>query len=190
MTVRSKVEGVLLRYLCRDGRLVEPGAPLAEIRTVSGLRGSNKIFISYRHDDEPHCAGRIFERLRNDFGRWQVFLDRDALELGPDCVDQIDKALSAAEILSVVIGSRWLTPPIYEADDPHRREIRTALEQKKHIIPICVEGGIMPNPEDLPEELRPFTRRTGLFVTHDTWELAIERRRQTLAERLSWRELT
>jgi hypothetical protein len=51
---------------------------------------SGKTFISYRRDDSPASAGRLYDRLTTHFDRRLVFMDVDALEPGTDFVEAID----------------------------------------------------------------------------------------------------
>ena len=40
------------------------------------------IFISYRRDDSRDIAGRLVDRLRQDYSDEQLFLDIDAIPAG------------------------------------------------------------------------------------------------------------
>jgi hypothetical protein len=41
-----------------------------------------RIFISYRRDDDPSAAGRLYDALSASFGADGVFMDTDTLEPG------------------------------------------------------------------------------------------------------------
>jgi TIR domain len=64
------------------------------------------IFISYRRQDEPNFAGRLYDRLVAQFGRSNVFIDVDTIELGLDFAEVIDKSLSQCKVMIVVIGKQ------------------------------------------------------------------------------------
>src|SRR5262249_43502010 len=61
------------------------------------------IFISYRREDTGGYAGRIFDRLSQLLGRERVFMDIDTIEPGIDFADTIQQAVSACDILLVLI---------------------------------------------------------------------------------------
>jgi hypothetical protein len=46
-----------------------------------------RIFISYRRDDDPSAAGRLYDALARHFGAEQVFMDVDTLEPGVNFID-------------------------------------------------------------------------------------------------------
>lgn len=62
------------------------------------------IFISYRREESAGHAGRIYDRLREKFGKDRVFMDVSAIEPGVDFVEAIDKAVGSCTALLVVIG--------------------------------------------------------------------------------------
>jgi hypothetical protein len=71
-----------------------------------------------------------------------------------------------------VIGAHWLTS-IDEQDgrrldnpeDFVRREIATALKRDIQVIPVLVDGALMPRLTDLPDDLKPLVRRNALQVS-------------------------
>lgn len=61
-----------------------------------------------------------------------------------------------------------------------RIEIASALKREIPVIPVLVEGGRMPDPESVPEELRDLALKTGMsrgsapivkFAAQETWWL-------------------
>ena len=65
------------------------------------------IFISYRRDDSPHAAGRLYDHLAQSFSRDQLFMDIDAIEPGLDFLKVIKEKVSGCEVLLAVIGPKW-----------------------------------------------------------------------------------
>ena len=95
-----------------------------------------KIFISYRREDAPGSAGRLYDRLQQEFGRDNVFIDVNALQPGDDFVKTIGERLSVCEVMIAVIGRRWLTASderhgrrLDDAGDHLRIELQTALDR-------------------------------------------------------------
>jgi len=141
---------------------------------------SGRIFINYRRDDSRGDAGRLYDHLNARFPN-RVFRDVSALEPGVEWDVAIDKALGACDACIVVIGKSWLSIKdvsgrrrLDNPDDTVRREIMTALRQKMRVIPVLVGGASMPSQEDLPEDLRPLTKRNALYFTEQDWEHDVE----------------
>ena len=67
------------------------------------------IFISYRRDDSAGFAGRLFDRLADQFGRDRVFMDVDTIAPGHDFAADIESALAECDACVVLIGRNWLT---------------------------------------------------------------------------------
>jgi len=44
-----------------------------------------RIFLSYRRQDSPAMAGRIYDRVRAHFGSGAVFMDIDSVRYGSWC---------------------------------------------------------------------------------------------------------
>src|SRR5215471_3324784 len=134
------------------------------------------VFISYRRKETGHLAGRLADRLADRFGEGQVFIDVDMIEPGVDFAEEICQALAACEVLLVIIGPTWLTATdelgrrrLDDPDDIVRLEIEAALARNVRVIPILVEGAVMPGRQDLPESLTGLARRNALFVRHDSF---------------------
>jgi hypothetical protein len=77
----------------------------------------------------------------------------------------------------VLIGPDWLTlkndTGLRRLDDPKdwvASEIAAAIEMKKPIFPVLVEGASMPRAEELPEKLKSLTRYNALSVSDDRWK--------------------
>jgi hypothetical protein len=54
----------------------------------------SSIFISYRRGGAPARARAVFERLRNEFGSSEVFIDVEGIDYGLDFVDILNKQLN------------------------------------------------------------------------------------------------
>jgi hypothetical protein len=134
------------------------------------------IFVSYRRQESKDFAGRLYDRLADRFGEGQVFIDVDAIGLGVDFGEEISRAVAACQVLLAVIGPTWLTTTdergrrrLDDPDDLVRLEIEAALARGVQVIPILVEGAIMPGRDDLPESLASLARRNALFIRHESF---------------------
>jgi hypothetical protein len=129
-----------------------------------------RIEISYRRDDSGGITGRIFDRLVAHYGGDSVFRDVDNIPLGADFREHINTVLAQTDVTLVVVGKRWFGPlprrrrRIDDPADPVRVEVETALRNGMPVIPVLVEGGAMPNVDQLPDSLKEFVYRNGLEV--------------------------
>jgi predicted nucleotide-binding protein len=134
------------------------------------------VFVSYRRQESRDFAGRLADHLANHFGEGQVFIDVDTIEPGADFAIEISRAVAVCEVLLAVIGPTWLTATdergVRRLDDPEdivRLEIEAALARDVRVIPILVEGTVMPGRSDLPESLAGLARRRALLIRHESF---------------------
>ena len=139
------------------------------------------IFISYRRDDEPAAAGRLYDALVAALGARSVFIDVDGIKPGVDFVEVLEEVLSRCEVLVAVIGRRWLEARdaqgrsrLADSGDFVRLELVRALERSEEhgdirLLPLCVDGARMPRPDELPPELASFARLQAFSLRHATW---------------------
>lgn len=135
------------------------------------------IFISYRRDDSAGYAGRLYDRLAGHFGAERVFMDVEGIEPGLDFVEAIEEAVGSCRVLIAVIGDEWTTSTDAAGrrrlDDPHdfiRLETGSALQRGIRVVPVLVGGAVMPQPADLPDDLKALTRRQAIEINHKQWE--------------------
>ena len=68
---------------------------------------SGTVFINYRREDAEHVAGRLFDRLEQDFSRDQLFFDVDNIPPGEDFVAYLSQQVDACDVLLAVVGPNW-----------------------------------------------------------------------------------
>src|SRR5215470_8696588 len=134
------------------------------------------IFVSYRRQESSHLAGRLYDRLADRFGEGQVFIDVNTIEPGVDFAEEIFRAVAACTVLLAIIGPNWLTATdergsrrLDDPDDLVRLEIEAALARGVRVIPILVEGAVMPGRRDLPDSLTGLARRNALLIRHESF---------------------
>jgi hypothetical protein len=149
------------------------------------------IFVSYRRQESAHLAGRLYDRLADQFGEGQIFIDVDAIDLGVDFAEEISRAVAACKVLLAVIGPNWLTITdergrrrLDDPDDFVRLEIEAALARDVRVIPILLEGAVMPGRQDLPESLAGLARRNRLLIRHESFRSDVERLVATISRAL------
>jgi TIR domain len=132
---------------------------------------NGQIFISYRREESRWSARSLFDRLTQRFDRSRIFMDVDSIGLGADFVKTIEGTVGSCDVLIAVIGSRWLTCTDAQGarrlDNPEdfvRTEIAVALRRDIRVIPVLVDGALMPRSTDLPDDLKQLVRRNALEV--------------------------
>ena len=119
-----------------------------------------KIVISYRRADSAGMTGRIYDRLEKRYGKSALFIDFDDIPVGINFRKHIDGILNECDLVLAVIGPKWLGHNeagllrIKDADDPVRLEMETALKGNIPIVPVLVDGAVIPNATQLPDTLQ------------------------------------
>jgi uncharacterized membrane protein YeaQ/YmgE (transglycosylase-associated protein family) len=138
------------------------------------------IFVSYRRTDSQYAARGVADRLRGSFGKSEVFMDVDSLDVGVDFVRGVLDAIRASAVVLVLIGDRWLTAQDdlgrLRLDDPAdnvRIEIEHALRLGKPTLPVLLDGAAMPRGDQLPASLAHLPRLNALRLHHVSWEVDI-----------------
>lgn len=137
---------------------------------------SGKIFISYRREDTSGESGRLKDKLEQVFGQENIFYDVETLEAGLNFDQSIAKALGESKVLLAMIGPHWLKVAdskgisrLQKPDDWVRKEIAEALQRELRVIPVLVNGAEMPDPEDLPQELKELSLKHAQELTSSRW---------------------
>jgi hypothetical protein len=141
-----------------------------------------KVFINYRRDDSIATAGRLHDRLAAVLGRKHVFMDVDQIPAGVDFLKHLATQLSASSVFLAVIGPGWLHAQdkygrqrLYDPDDYVGIEIVAALNRDILVIPVLVDGARMPRPEELPDDLKPLTRRNAVELRNSQFGGDVDR---------------
>jgi len=131
------------------------------------------IFISYRREDSAGHAGRLYDKLAQQFGEAQVFEDFEAIPGATDFSKEIRAALRKAQVVLVVIGPHWSSATDEQGrrrlDDDRdlvRREIRTALDSDVAVIPVLVGGASMPRERELPDDIAGLCQRNAIEISN------------------------
>ena len=141
-----------------------------------------RIFISYRRTDTSYAAGRIYDRLAAHFGEDAIFMDVEVIEGGLDFVKVLEDAVQSCDVLLALIGRQWLNTKdeggnrrLDNPEDFVRIEIAAALKRGIRVIPVLIDGIIMPRSTELPDNLKPLARRNALQVNHHSFNSDVHR---------------
>lgn len=134
---------------------------------------SRRFFICYRREDSSAIVGRIYDRLVRDFGVANIFKDVDNVPFGVDFVEHLDREVQKCDVLLAIIGPHWgelSEKGVSRLDDENdfvRIEIASALRRSIPVVPVLVDGALMPRADKLPDEVKGLARRNGTEVRHD-----------------------
>lgn len=136
-----------------------------------------KIFISYRRADSRQIAGRIYDQIAAAFGKENVFKDIDKIPVGADFRKVIVDEVNQCDVVLVIIGQKWLNIAddtghrrLDSQDDFVRIEIETALKRSNvTVIPVLVEGAVMPKSTDLPASLQELSFKNAAVIQDDPY---------------------
>jgi len=134
------------------------------------------IFINYRREDSQWMAGRLYDKLLDDFSKEQLFIDIDSIDPGEDFEKYIEEQVSKCDILLAIIGSSWLqsiNARINETDYV-RAEIAAALKNNIRVIPILLGNTRMPLANELPVDLKEIGKRNAYIINHPTFNSDVE----------------
>jgi TIR domain-containing protein len=128
------------------------------------------FFISYRRSDQEgrYLAHMIFRDLRSRYGEHSVFLDIDSRSPGLSFPTKVESALNRTDVVLVIIGPAWLKLLEERSTDSRdwvRYEIAQSLKRTwLPVVPVCSPGVDVPQPHQLPEELKDLAWRDGITL--------------------------
>lgn len=105
------------------------------------------VFISYRRTGGGDFCGRLFDRFILE--NYSAFYDKESLKLGK-FNEQIYKKIEKSNNFVIILPPNGLDRCVNE-DDWVRKEIAKAIELKKNIIPVLLNGFTFP--AQLPEDI-------------------------------------
>lgn len=149
------------------------------------------FFISYRRSDTSEEAHRLYEWLRSSFQQTDVFIDIDRIDPGADFGEVIDEKVGFCDAVIAVIGRGWLTATdqggqrrLDDPDDWVRLEIGSALRRGIPVVPVLVDGAVLPAAHELPKPLAGLAKLQATILDGDLARRELGRLRSAL-ERMS-----
>ena len=133
------------------------------------------VFISYRRTD-VYTALAVYENLKNQ--GYDVFFDYRSISSGD--FEQIITSNIRARAHFLLILTPTALDRCSEPGDWLRREIETAVDEKRNIVPLFFKGFRFGSPsvsEKLTGKLRSLNRYNGLNVHEDYFDEAMHRLR-------------
>jgi len=151
-----------------------------------------RLFISYRRSDSAHAAQRVRSYMQARFGADAAFIDRD-IPPGAAWADYLGQQLESSSDVIVLVGDAFLRElrrrgNAADADEQDwlKTEIRSALQLKKSIYPAIIGRLDMPDANDLPLEIRDFSRSQAVFAREPAFDAAMAVLADTIAAKHGW----
>ena len=142
---------------------------------------SHKIFISYRRSDTAGTTGRLHDYLSEALGAENVFKDVQDIPAGVKFTEVLKDELQKCSIILVMIGKDYTTIKddqgnlrLHDPNDFVQIEVATALESKKIVIPVLVNGASMPAADELPDNLKELVEYNAVVISHDRWKSDVD----------------
>jgi hypothetical protein len=150
---------------------------------VSGTAPGAKVFISYRREDSKWPARQMYEALLRYLPHGRVFIDIDSIPPGSDFVEILQRQVKECELVLALIGDEWIgnfDPKTGQRrlDNPNdfvRIEICAALSRGIPVVPVLLDGALMPDEDQLPADMRTLSRKQAEFVAYRTFDADVDR---------------
>eukprot|EP00092_Neocalanus_flemingeri_P003601 GFUD01003864.1.p1 GENE.GFUD01003864.1~~GFUD01003864.1.p1 ORF type:complete len:1212 (+),score=220.77 GFUD01003864.1:159-3794(+) len=131
------------------------------------------VFISYRRSNGSQLASLL--KVHLELRDYTVFLDVVGLEAGKFDNNLLQSIRSSKNfILVCTAGAMDRCVSDNDQKDWIHKEIACALNSQCNIIPVF-DNFVMPDPESLPESMRPITSYNGVRWIHDYQEACIDK---------------
>jgi hypothetical protein len=78
-------------------------------RQMGGAPSRLRVFINYRRDDTWAAAQLVYDRLANNFGSENVFLDVQDVQPGMKWLEEIKSHRASSDVLLSLIGPYWVS---------------------------------------------------------------------------------
>ena len=135
--------------------------PADEPKPVPAVASASSVFISYRHSENAQQAAFLEASLARLLEPEAIFRDQTAIRPGEKFPARLDTAIRGAAVVLVLIGPEWADlrdeksgqRRIDQAGDFVRREIEIALDAKRKIVPLLLDGAAMPTGAALPRTI-------------------------------------
>lgn len=148
------------------------------------------VFVSYRRSDTGGEAGRLSDTFQQKLGEGLAFRDVASIPLGAQFDSVLERELTAARIVLVLIGPAWLTELEQRRMQPERDylrvEVATALAKGKRVIPVLLKGAALPPAQALPEDLGALARHQAVTLRDESWNQDVDRLIDAIGRPYRW----
>jgi len=120
------------------------------------------VFVSYQRADTAFAACALSYALR--LAAHEVFVDTGSIGAGDLYRQAISNAVSTCNVMLALIGPWFDHQRLHEPASVVVFEWQRARFHGTAVVPVLVDGAMMPGDEQLPSQLRWFTRRNALTL--------------------------
>ena len=120
------------------------------------------VFVSYQRADTAFAACAVSYALR--LAAHEVFVDTGSIGAGDLYRQLISNAVSTCNVMLALIGPSFEPQRLHEPASVVAYEWQRARFHGTAVVPVLVDGAAMPVDEQLPPQLRWFTRRNALAL--------------------------
>jgi hypothetical protein len=141
-----------------------------------------KIFISYRRAAIASAA-RVYDHLCRRYSPQNLFMDvagssqESSIRAGADFREELRRHIAAADVVVCIITRAGGLATRERGDDTDymQVEIAEAFRLTRRVVPVLVDGGMMPSADDLPQSIRQFPFLQAVELRHDRFDDDIRR---------------
>jgi CheY-like chemotaxis protein len=130
------------------------------------------VFVSYQRADTVFAAHALQYALR--LGAHDAFVDTGNIAVGEAYREVIANAVSKSNVLLALVGPAFNAARLHEPTSVVTFEWQRARYHGAAVVPVLVDGGVMPSEGQLPPQLRWFTRRNALTLRRESLSGDIE----------------
>ena len=148
---------------------------------VGVLTVAEKIFISYRRGGVKARTYRMADALKLRFGAENIFLDIESIAAGARFADVIRESIQSSSVVLIMIGPNWVNMKRGDRrrlDDPQdnlRIEVETALRSGARVIPVLVNGAVMPEKHELPDDIAELSDLNAASLADSHWQYDLDK---------------
>jgi CheY-like chemotaxis protein len=141
-----------------------PPAPRTPVRTRRRRDGPSivNVFISYQRADTAFAAHALAYALR--LKGHVAFVDTGSIGVGELYRQVISNAVSKSNVVLALIGPSFKIQRLHQPTSVVTFEWQRARFHGTAVVPVLVDGGVMPKDEQFPSPLRWFARRNALVM--------------------------
>jgi CheY-like chemotaxis protein len=125
-----------------------------------------KVFVSYQRTDTAMAAHAIGYALR--LGGHEAFVDTGDIGVGALYRQVIADAISTSNVVFALIGASFDARRLHEPTSVIAYEWQRARFHQAAVLPILVDGGVLPSDAQLPPALRWFPRSNVIALRNAT----------------------
>ena len=120
------------------------------------------VFVSYQRADTAMAAHAVFYALR--LSGHEAYIDTGDIGAGQFYRQVIANAISGSNLLLALIGPAFDVGRLHEPTSVVTFEWQRARFHDTAVVPVLVDGGSMPHADQLPPQLRWFSRRNAIAL--------------------------